>query len=44
MLHNEEEVHNLDASVYSIRMIKSRRMREARYVACMGRIKMHSKC
>jgi hypothetical protein len=34
-LHNEE-LHNLYSSLSIIRMIKSRRMRWARHVACMG--------
>jgi hypothetical protein len=34
-LHNEE-VHNLYSSPDIIRQIKSRRMRWAEYVACMG--------
>jgi hypothetical protein len=39
-LHNEE-LHNLYSSPSIIRMIKSRRMRWAGYVARMGRRGMH---
>jgi hypothetical protein len=39
-LHNEE-LHNLYSSPNIIRMIKSRRMRWAGYVARMGRRGMH---
>jgi hypothetical protein len=39
-LHNEE-LHNLYSSPNIIRMIKSRRMRLAGYVARMGRRRMH---
>jgi hypothetical protein len=39
-LHNEE-LHNLYSSPSIIRMIKSRRMRLAGYVARMGRGEMH---
>jgi hypothetical protein len=34
-LHNEE-LHNLHSSIYIIKVIKSRRMRWAGHVACMG--------
>jgi hypothetical protein len=39
-LHNEE-LHNLYSSPNLIRMIKSRRMRWAGYVARMGELEMH---
>jgi hypothetical protein len=38
-LHNE--LHDLYSSPSIIRIIKSRRMRWARHVACMGRGRMH---
>jgi hypothetical protein len=43
-LHSEE-LHNLYASLYVIRMIKSRKMRWAEYIACMceiGRSMLHA--
>jgi hypothetical protein len=39
-LHNEE-LHNMCGSPSIIRMMKSRRMRWAGHVACMGRRGMH---
>jgi hypothetical protein len=41
-LHNEE-LHNLYASQNIIRMINSRRLRQAGHVARMGEMKMHGK-
>jgi hypothetical protein len=41
-LHNEE-LRNLSASPSIIRMIKSRSMRWATYVACMGKREVHTK-
>jgi hypothetical protein len=38
---HDEELHNLYCSLRIIRMIKSRRMRRAGYVARMGRRGMH---
>jgi hypothetical protein len=37
-----EELQNLNPSPCIIRMIKSRRMRWARHVACIGRQEMHT--
>jgi hypothetical protein len=39
-LHNEE-FHNLYYSPSAIKMIRSRRMRWAGHVPCMGRIRMY---
>jgi hypothetical protein len=40
-LHNEE-LHNLYSSPSIIRMMKSRTMRWAGHIACIGRIGMHT--
>jgi hypothetical protein len=41
-LHNDE-LHNLYSSPNIVRVIKSRRMRWAGHVACMGRADMHTR-
>jgi len=38
---NNEELHNLYSSPIVISVLKSRRMRWASHVICMGRWKMH---
>jgi hypothetical protein len=35
---HKEELHNLQASPYIMRLIKSRRMEQVGYVACIGKM------
>jgi hypothetical protein len=39
---HKEELHNMHSSPNRIRMIKSRRMRWAGHIACLGRRGMHT--